>query len=37
MGLTELETMESFKIAPSGGFSEEGTQVIALDPKLSAL
>ena len=37
MGLTELETMESFKIPPSGGFSEEGTQVIALDPKLSAL
>ena len=37
MGLTELETMESFKIPPSGSFSEEGTQVIALDPKLSAL
>ena len=36
MGLTELETMESFKIPPSGSFSEEGTQVIALDPKLSA-
>ncbi len=37
MGLTELETMESYKIASSGNFSEEGTQVIALDPKLSAL
>jgi L-ascorbate metabolism protein UlaG (beta-lactamase superfamily) len=37
MGLTELETMESYKIPPSGGFSEEGTQVIALDPKLSPL
>ena len=36
MGLTELETMESFKIPPSGSFSEEGTQVIALDPNLSA-
>jgi L-ascorbate metabolism protein UlaG (beta-lactamase superfamily) len=37
MGLTELETMESFKISPTGSFSEEGTQVIALDPKLSPL
>jgi len=37
MGLTELETMESLKITPTGGFSEEGTQVIALDPKLSPL
>ena len=37
MGLTELETMESYKIASSGNFSEEGTQVIALDPKLSPL
>ena len=35
MGLTELETMETYKIPPSGGFGEEGTQVIALDPKLS--
>ncbi|HHX09401.1 MAG TPA: MBL fold metallo-hydrolase [Chloroflexi bacterium] len=34
MGLTELETMESFKIAPSGNFGEDGIQVIALDPKL---
>ncbi|MEL7626809.1 MAG: MBL fold metallo-hydrolase [Anaerolineaceae bacterium] len=37
MGLTELETMESYKIAGTASFSEEGTQVIALDPKLSAL
>lgn len=36
MGLTELETMETYKIPPSGGFGEEGTQVIALDPKLSS-
>lgn len=35
MGLTELETMESYKISPAGNFGEEGTQVIALDPKLS--
>ncbi len=34
MGLTELETMESFKISPSGNFGEDGIQVIALDPKL---
>lgn len=37
MGLTELETMESYKIPSTGNFSEEGTQVIALDPKLSPL
>ena len=37
MGLTELETMESYKIPATGNFSEEGTQVIALDPKLSSL
>lgn len=37
MGLTELETMESYKIPPTGNFGEEGTQVIALDPKLSLL
>ena len=36
MGLTELETMESYKIPATGNFSEEGTQVIALDPKLSS-
>ncbi|NLE84286.1 MAG: MBL fold metallo-hydrolase [Chloroflexi bacterium] len=36
MGLTELETMETYKIPTSGGFGEEGTQVIALDPKLSS-
>ncbi|MGI6258484.1 MAG: MBL fold metallo-hydrolase [Anaerolineaceae bacterium] len=37
MGLTELKTMESYKIAASGNFGEEGTQVIALDPKLMPL
>lgn len=37
MGLTELETMESYKIPPTGNFGEEGTTVIALDPKLSQL
>jgi L-ascorbate metabolism protein UlaG (beta-lactamase superfamily) len=37
MGLTELETMESLKIPSSGNFSEEGSQVVALDPKISAL
>ena len=37
MGLTELETMESYKIPPTGNFGEEGTQVIALDPKQSPL
>ena len=34
MGLTELETMESFKISSAGNFGEDGIQVIALDPKL---
>jgi len=37
MGLTELETMESYKISPTGNFGEEGTQVIALDPRLSPI
>jgi L-ascorbate metabolism protein UlaG (beta-lactamase superfamily) len=37
MGLTELETMESYKIPPTGNFGEEGTTVIALDSKLSQL
>ena len=35
MGITQLETMESYK-ATSSSFTEE-TRVIALDPKLMAL
>jgi len=35
MGLTQLETMESYKISSANAFAEEETHVIALDPKLS--
>ncbi|MFZ3070218.1 MAG: MBL fold metallo-hydrolase [Anaerolineaceae bacterium] len=35
MGLTQLETMESYKIAGASAFVEEETHVIALDPRLS--
>ncbi len=37
MGLTELETMESYKIASAASLGEEETKVIALDPRLMAL
>lgn len=37
MGLTELETMESFKASSAASLGEEETKVIALDPKLMAL
>jgi L-ascorbate metabolism protein UlaG (beta-lactamase superfamily) len=37
MGLTELETMESLKIASATSLGEEETKVIALDPKIMAL
>lgn len=36
MGLTQLETMESYKVPNTSSFSEEETHVIALDPKLTA-
>ena len=35
MGLTSLETMETYKISGPSGFTDEETHVIALDPKLS--
>lgn len=37
MGLTSLETMESYKVSSAASFTEEETRVIALDPKLSPL
>ncbi|MEA4812422.1 MAG: MBL fold metallo-hydrolase [Anaerolineaceae bacterium] len=37
MGLTELETMESFKVTSASALGEEETKVIALDPKLITL
>lgn len=37
MGLTQLETMESYKVSSANSFTEEETHVIALDPKLTAL
>ncbi len=37
MGITSLETMETYKISSSTAFADEETHVIALDPKLSAL
>ncbi len=36
MGLTSLETMESYKINNASAFTEEETHVIALDPKIIA-
>ncbi|MGV8049718.1 MAG: MBL fold metallo-hydrolase [Anaerolineaceae bacterium] len=36
MGLTQLETMESYKVTNANAFVEEETHVIALDPKVSA-
>lgn len=35
MGITQLETMESYKVSNTTTFAEEETHVIALDPKLS--
>jgi len=35
MGITQLETMESYKVTSTTAFAEEETHVIALDPKLS--
>jgi hypothetical protein len=35
MGITQLETMESYKVTSTSAFPEEETHVIALDPKLS--
>jgi hypothetical protein len=35
MGITQLETMESYKVTTPSAFTEEETHVIALDPKLS--
>lgn len=37
MGITSLETMETYKIAGNVAFPEEETHVIALDPKLVSL
>jgi L-ascorbate metabolism protein UlaG (beta-lactamase superfamily) len=37
MGITTLETMETYKISSASGLAEEETHVIALDPKLSSL
>ena len=36
MGITQLETMETYKVVNTGSFPEEETHVIALDPKLMA-
>lgn len=37
MGITSLETMETYKIPSNQTFPEEETHVIALDPKLMSL
>ena len=37
MGITSLETMETYKLAGNVAFPEEETHVIALDPKLVSL
>lgn len=37
MGITSLETMESYKVTGSTAFIDEETHVIALDPKLTSL
>ena len=37
MGITTLETMETYKVASNTAFPEEETHVIALDPKLASL
>lgn len=37
MGITSLETMESYKVSGSTAFIDEETHVIALDPKLTSL
>jgi len=37
MGITTLETMETYKIPSSYSFTEEETHVVALDPKLMPL
>ncbi|HOE35527.1 MAG: MBL fold metallo-hydrolase [Chloroflexi bacterium] len=34
MGITQLETLESYKITNANAFTEEETHVIALDPKI---
>jgi len=36
MGITQLETLESYKINNANAFTEEETHVIALDPKIMA-
>ena len=37
MGITSLETMETYKVMGNQAFTEEETHVIALDPKLMSL
>jgi len=37
MGITQLETMETYKLPSNATFAEEETHVIALDPKLTSL
>lgn len=37
MGITSLETMETYKVMGNQTFAEEDTRVIALDPKLMPL
>ncbi len=37
MGITQLETMETYKLPSNATFAEEETHVIALDPKLMSL
>jgi L-ascorbate metabolism protein UlaG (beta-lactamase superfamily) len=34
MGITQLETLESYKVTNANAFTEEETHVIALDPKI---
>lgn len=34
MGITQLETMESFKVANDAALNQEETRIIALDPKV---
>lgn len=37
MGITQLETTDTYKIANASALTEEETRVVALDPKLMAL
>lgn len=37
MGITQLETMETYKLPANTTFAEEETHVIALDPKLNSV